>query len=167
MPLFIMRHGEASPALFNSQSTPEQSDRLRPLTSDGRKEVYQHINDQRAHLNNIDEIWASPFMRAQETALIAKNILEKPLTTHNGLHPGGRADHMIEAIQASEKTLLVVSHQPLVGIMVDQLAGAEPGRYRLSTASIAMIDAPIIAAGCGQLKWLHHGANLIQGSASA
>ncbi len=146
MPLYIMRHGDAQ--------LQAASDSLRPLTKTGCEEVAAAVSRKLDELMLVDEIWVSPLVRAQQTAQIVNEKLNKPLVTQTWLHPGGSVSQVIESIQATSKTLLLVSHQPLVGILVDTLTGADPGRYRLTTSSIARIDADIYAASCGNLCWL-------------
>jgi phosphohistidine phosphatase SixA len=147
MLVFIMRHGEAAAGA--------DSDSARELTDQGSKDVGDMITQYQSELDAVDEIWASPYIRAQQTANIAKDILGKPLQTQAWLTPTDSIDNVLGALRKAEKTILLVSHQPLVGTLVDRFADLEPGRYRMGTSAIACIETEFIAYGCGELRWLH------------
>lgn len=148
MIVFIMRHGEAS--------IGADSDAARELTDDGRRDVATMIKRYHNALGQVDEIWVSSYSRAQQTAKIAAESLNKPLLTQEWLTPTGSTDNVVDALRESGKTVLIVSHQPLVGTLVDRLADLEPGRYRMSTSAIACIETEVMLYGCGDLRWLHH-----------
>jgi len=107
-------------------------------------------------LSSVDVIWASPYIRAQQTAELVASHLPRPVITQAFLPPNGCPDHVVSVLMGhSEQTVLIVSHQPLVGILVDQLAGLEPGRYRMGTGALAYLTTDIYANGCCDLQWLH------------
>ena len=148
MRLFIMRHGEAA--------VGADADAQRELTPEGREDIQWMANHYQAELAIIDEIWVSPYLRAQQTASIVADTLNKPVITQEWLTPTDNPDHFVDALREIDKTILIVSHQPMVGTLVDRLADLEPGRYRMGTGSLACIDLELIAYRCGELKWLHH-----------
>ncbi|MGH1487626.1 MAG: phosphohistidine phosphatase SixA [Cellvibrionaceae bacterium] len=145
--VFIMRHGEAAAGA--------DSDAARELTDSGRQDVMDMIERCQAELANIDEIWASPYVRAQQTAMIAADKLGKSLVTQNWLTPTDNTDNVLTSLREAEKTILLVSHQPLVGTLVDRFADLEPGRYRMGTSAIACVETEFLVYGCGELRWLH------------
>lgn len=147
MLIFIMRHGEAMAGAV--------TDADRELTHIGREDVSNMINKYKDELRGIDEVWTSPYTRAQQTADIVRGILHKPIVTQDWLVPTNNPDKTMDVLREKKKTILLVSHQPLVGTLVDRIVGLEPGRYRMGTASIACVEAELMTYGCGELLWLH------------
>ena len=54
------------------------------------------------------------------------------------------------------QSIALVSHQPLVGTLIDDLGGFECGRYRMGTAALASLSCDPMAALCCTLDWLIH-----------
>lgn len=147
-----MRHGEAESAA--------ESDAQRQLTPSGREDIAQMAESYKAELSQVDVIWASPYIRAQQTAQLMSDYLSVPVITQPFLPPNGNPIDVLDALEAHrQQTVLMVSHQPLVGILVDGLAALEPGRYRMGTGSLAYISTDIYANGCCELQWLHQPAS--------
>ncbi len=143
-----MRHGEA---VANAET-----DAQRELTLQGREDIAQMAVSYGQQLANVDEIWASPYIRAQQTADIMAAHLKKTVSTHQVLSPGGAPADVLQALeQCQNQTILIVSHQPLVGVLVDGLADLEPGRYRMGTGALAALKTDVYANGCCELSWLY------------
>jgi len=149
MKLFLMRHGEAELAARN--------DSQRCLTDSGCEDVRQMAERHRQELAAVDALWVSPYVRAQQTADIVSDVLGtlNSRETQPLLKPSSDPNAVFKALEGKEQTLLLVTHQPLVGTLVDLLAGLEPGSHRLGTAALACIEADVMARGCGELCWLH------------
>ena len=136
MNIYIMRHGQAE------MIAP--SDAARPLTDIGKKQsakMAEHI----ARKNVIfDAVLVSPYLRAQQTFETVSSFFPKieNKQTIKALTPGGSARKSVNEILALQamriKTLLIVSHLPLVGYMVGELAPAA-GVPSFSTSSVAHI----------------------------
>jgi len=147
-----MRHGESE--------CQADHDSLRELTPEGRMDIAQMATDYHEALQQVDVIWASPYVRAQQTAEIMSEHLSVPVITHNFLPPHGNPNDIVDALESQrQQTVLIVSHQPLIGILVDNLAGLEPGRYRMGTGALAYLSTDIFANGCCELEWLHQPSN--------
>ena len=145
--IFIMRHGEAEAVA--------ETDLLRELTPSGQQDILQMVADNADDLALVDTLWVSPYMRAQQTAQLVATQLPKPIQTQTFLTPAGNPKDVISALaEHSDQTILIVSHQPLIGTVVDNLAGLEPGRYRMGTGALAYIQTDIYASACGELQWL-------------
>jgi len=148
-----MRHGEAQ--------TSADTDAQRELTAQGIEDIEQMAADYASELQAVDVIWASPYVRTQQTAKIVANRLSKPVVTQSFLPPSGNPIDTLAALETHRnRTVLIVSHQPLVGILVDGLAGLEPGRYRMGTGALAHLTTQVYANGCCELKWLHQPASI-------
>jgi phosphohistidine phosphatase SixA len=151
--VFIMRHGEAQ--------AKAETDTQRELAQQGREDIVQMAADYASALESIDVIWASPYVRTQQTAKLLAEQLGKSVITQSFLQPSGNPIDTLSALEAdSENTVLIVSHQPLVGILVDGLAGLEPGRYRMGTGALACVTTQAYANGCCDLEWLHQPASV-------
>jgi phosphohistidine phosphatase SixA len=145
--LFVLRHGEAEFHLG--------SDASRPLTLRGMAETRAILTASLAELRQVTAIYASPLRRAQQTAAIAAELLGLPVHTLELLSPDGNPQEVMALCeQQTQQTLLLVSHQPLVGHLLDTLAGLEPGRQLMGTSALACLAADVLAPGCADLRWL-------------
>lgn len=148
MKVFLLRHGEAEDY--------RDSDAGRNLTARGIVETEAILSRKAEELKGVHSIWASPYVRAQQTAeLVKKHLPELPIHTTELLVPDASPQRLAKALELSETdSLVLVTHQPLVGTFLDWLAGLEAGRYRLGTSALASIDAEFISADCGELNWV-------------
>lgn len=148
MKLFIMRHGEASPYA--------ERDSLRELTDFGRKQVDKVAKKSLQDLQCVEQVWVSPYVRAQQTAdIVLSHLKETPVRTHPGITPDGHSQFILEEIAALQvQNLLLVSHMPLVGDLVNGLCAKPNGYYSMATAALASIECDVLAMGCCDLKWL-------------
>lgn len=147
MRTFILRHGEAQ--LFANRD----ADRM--LTAIGRQQTIDILTASAAELRSVTRIVASPYVRAQQTAALAAELLALPVATSPLLVPEGELMAVAGLLESrAGETLLLVSHQPLVGNLVNWFCGLEPGRHRMGTSALACIDAEIVAGSCGELRWL-------------
>ncbi|WP_156886225.1 phosphohistidine phosphatase SixA [Halomonas sp. GT] len=148
--MLIMRHGEAASGF---------PDHARPLTQRGEQEA-----DTMAHWLSLrikqDElpcptIYASPFLRAQQTAQQICDALGAPLNTLAFITPEDSPSDVIDWLlnQSADAPIMLVSHMPLVGELVGLLVEGVPSQgVGFPTAAIAELEAEVWAAGCGQLK---------------
>ncbi|WP_433736672.1 phosphohistidine phosphatase SixA [Pseudomonas putida] len=146
MKLWVLRHGEAVP----HGSTPHDSER--ELTANGREEVL------RAAANLVGQpltaIYASPYMRAQQTAHLVKDALgfEPEIRTVEWLTPDFDPDRVTDQLK-SVSNVLLVSHNPLVGNLISYLqhgAGHPPERVR--TAGLAELENNELLIGAMKLN---------------
>ncbi|MBB3059518.1 phosphohistidine phosphatase SixA [Microbulbifer rhizosphaerae] len=148
MQLLILRHGEAEPMVVADDS--------RQLTERGRAQVSRICELRAEELEQVRAIWASPFVRTQQTAEIVAESLGLPVITEPLLIGGTPPQRVIDALgQAKSFPLLLVSHQPLVGRLVNGLCGSDDAHF-LDTASLACLQSEVWATGCAELEWLQH-----------
>lgn len=155
MTIFILRHGQAE-----AQIT---TDDARRLTDKGRNDTARIVQ---AHIADMPlaQIWASPLVRAQQTAEIAASYFPRlKIQTTDLLVPEANPRALMNWLQelnaqidGSDQSVLLVSHQPLVGALVNLLCGKPGDYYPMGTSSLAAIHAQVIAAGLGDLLWLDH-----------
>lgn len=146
MRLFIGRHGQAS---FDAES-----DRVRPLTSIGVSETQALRDKYSEELKQVQAIWASDLKRANETACIYADKLGLEIETKNFLSPDCEASRVLNKLQdtAPDASLLIVSHQPLVGELVSLLCeGNIYAAHPYATSEIVVVDCDIAAPGMGAI----------------
>lgn len=154
MQLFILRHGQAE-----MQRT---TDEARQLTAKGRNDVALSIAHSLKDLMGVNQLWASPLVRAQQTATIARDLLadagvQLSIHTTDLLTPEANCSALFEALQNSRaNSILLASHMPLVGNLLDVLCGTKSGFHSMNTSSLACVDCEIAAPGLGTLRWLRH-----------
>ena len=150
MKVFIMRHGEAQ--AFAA------SDSQRPLTARGEKESEQMAQWLANHFPEVDTVWVSPYLRAQQTwKAVSQSITPlQSVDTIDDITPHGHESDVASFIQAtaavnSLKSLLIISHLPLVGYLSAELVpGLMPAMF--ATSSIAGIEYDTESA-TGTLLW--------------
>ncbi|TVZ39525.1 phosphohistidine phosphatase SixA [Alteromonadaceae bacterium 2753L.S.0a.02] len=153
MKLFILRHGEAEFSLT--------SDFDRELTSQGRTQVTAITLEAAQELRQVEHIYVSPLVRAQQTAVLVKSqIGDRPTSTVSWLTPDTATPSAISELAEipcdQANAVLLVSHLPFVADFVDGLCGNPIGTSRFATASMALLETDIIAAGCADVIWMKH-----------
>nr|WP_262372846.1 phosphohistidine phosphatase SixA [Pseudomonas sp. WS 5013] len=145
----MLRHGEAE--------ARARSDAERPLTERGRKEVRRCA--ERLRGRPLQYILASPYLRAQQTAEIVREVLglALPLTTVDWATPDDSPREAANRLDSYPGHCLLVSHNPLLG----QLAGfLQHGHLQepllLRTASLVELDGAAAIPGLMQLAGLYH-----------
>lgn len=138
MQLFIMRHGQA-----NQYGAVDAE---RELTEQGFLEASLMAKWLRETEITIDQVFVSPFKRAQQTA---KTVYEDAQLncsskTLDFITPSGSAmavHDYIDGVVSMEKlgSVLIVSHMPLVSYLVEQLTHDKQSPI-FQTAAIAHIE---------------------------
>lgn len=139
MKLWILRHGEAE--------GHARTDAERNLTEHGRGEVLRSA----AHLigQPLSAIIASPYVRAQQTAQLVREALgfEPEIRTVAWLTPDGNPLQVLQQLD-NDDTVLLVSHQPLVGSLISFLQhGHQRQPQPMFTASLAELEGDFPLAG--------------------
>jgi phosphohistidine phosphatase len=154
MQLYILRHGQAE-----SQIT---TDEARKLTLKGKADVATALKSSADDLESVQIIWVSSLVRAQQTAQIAHSFLTQQganlgLKTTDLIVPEADPYVFFKALQDAQlESILIVSHQPFVGQIIDLLCGSYNGFHPMNTSSLACVDCERVAAKMGNLRWLRH-----------
>lgn len=154
MDIFMLRHGCAEPAA--------NRDRDRRLTAEGREELHRVLSSCRDQLTGISRVLASPYVRAQQSCDIAMTYLPTLSAEHRQmvdfLVPGSNPQRALDWLsrQPQDLQVLFVTHQPLVGTLLDELCGFESGRYRMGTAALAALRLQDVGRGMAEFLWLKH-----------
>lgn len=150
MLLLVMRHGRAEPY--------SKSDETRALTDEGREDVAAVCKERASELAQVKTIWASPFVRTRQTAKIVAETFEREVEIQELLTGDTPLDELLDALAAADEDifpLLLVSHQPLVGSLVNGLCGTGD-EHPMGTSSLACLSADVWARDCAELEWLQH-----------
>jgi phosphohistidine phosphatase len=150
MKLWVLRHGEAVP----HGSRPHDSER--ELTDHGRKEVLRSAEQLMGQ--PLTAIYASPYLRAQETAHLVREVLgfEPEIRTVEWLTPDTEPDKVAEQL-VSVSNVLLVSHNPLVGHLLSYLQhGAGYPPEKVSTAGLAELNGDELLIGSMKLDSIKH-----------
>ena len=147
MDLFFLRHGEAEPRAA--------SDVERRLTPAGESDVLGVIESRRAELATVELIVTSPYRRALQTAKIAAQALDfdRELLVTEQLEPGADPQslfHFIDALDA--KSILLVTHQPLVGHVLSLLSG-DSRWLGTGTANLVALQTEAPVPGFADVCW--------------
>ena len=147
MKLIIMRHGEASWA--------SATDFDRPLTERGQQEVAKTADALLKKLA-IDQVLASPYLRAQQTGQVVTERFNCPLTTLKSLTPDGQPQKVIEQLP-EQGTILLASHMPMVGRLTGLLCdGVTHSGPEFCTAQAIILNMEFPAAGLASvLEWVN------------
>lgn len=157
MTIYILRHGQAE-----AQIT---TDEARRLTEKGRSDTAKVVGARALDMASLTQIWASPLVRAQQTAIIATHYFPHlSIQTTDLLIPEANPQALLawldelyqQHLQDSNQSILLVSHQPLVGALVNKLCGTPSDYHPMGTSSLAAIRAQVMAADMGDLLWLDH-----------
>ena len=150
--LYIVRHGEAEPIV--------KQDELRELTEHGRWEAKRTAMWLNTQVNQFNQVYVSPYIRAQQTKDIILDYGPKGLKQEvlHELIPEGNAHSAMDYILAKvEKPLAdedvhvpCVSHMPLVSYLIGELTTYTP---IMATAGVAQIKVDL-DKWSGQLKAL-------------
>ncbi|MBB5209828.1 phosphohistidine phosphatase SixA [Microbulbifer hydrolyticus] len=150
MLLFVMRHGHAEPF--------SKSDETRALTDEGREEVAAICKERASELAQVKTIWASPFVRTRQTAKIVAQTFGREVEVQELLTGDTSVSVLLDALAEVDESvfpLMLVSHQPLVGSLVNGLCGSGD-EHPMGTASLACLRADVWARDCAELEWLQH-----------
>ncbi|HTX90176.1 MAG TPA: phosphohistidine phosphatase SixA [Anaerolineales bacterium] len=163
MKLYLLRHANA--AERNAGEYPDDS--LRPLTSAGCRKMTRIARALEKMDLKVDLILSSPFLRARETAEIARKTLQldrDQLVLTDRLLPSGSAKRLIEEIRGKYPldNLLLVGHEPDLSELVSLLLMGEPSPLiTLKKGGICCLSVDELVAGkCATLEWLINPAQL-------
>ncbi|MDB5993646.1 MAG: phosphohistidine phosphatase SixA [Pseudomonas sp.] len=149
MKLWVLRHGEAEP--YGSRPDSE-----RALTPHGREEALRSAAELIGQ--PITAIYASPYLRAQQTAELVREALgfQPDIRTVEWLTPDNRPQAVAEQLVSVDYALLV-SHNPLVGNLLGYLQhGHVQQPEAVKTAGLAELEGDLPLAGAMKLNGIKH-----------
>lgn len=148
MEIYVMRHGQAK--------MMAKSDSQRELTRSGITQVKKMAKKLSLTIDAFDYTLVSPFIRAQQTMKKVGTIIPQlgKIVTLDELTPSGDVGSVKALLGELEEDsrILIVSHLPLVGYMVEALVPGA-GAPIFATSAIAHIRSE---QGDGTLISLEH-----------
>lgn len=153
MEIYLLRHGIAE----EQRAGARDSDRA--LTAEGKKRLREVLQLAKTAGANPELILTSPYRRARETAQIAADVLgaKQPLISAEVLTPMGDVrDAWSEIrIHGSVHSLLVSSHEPLVGLLSGYLLNSPQLAIDVKKGSLIRVDVDSFGVQPrGVLKWM-------------
>ncbi|HMF08679.1 MAG TPA: phosphohistidine phosphatase SixA [Thermoanaerobaculia bacterium] len=138
MELWLLRHAVAEERASSGR------DEDRELTPDGIKRA-EGVARGLARLDpGIDLVLTSPLRRARQTAEPAVKALslEKSFRQTQALEPGREPDEILEEVEAGDhEAVLLVGHQPHLGILLGRLVGGTSGlEIPMKKAAVARVE---------------------------
>lgn len=129
MDLILWRHAEAADGV---------PDLTRPLTARGKKQAQQVGKWLRARLPAHTRILVSPARRALQTA----QALTEEFAVVRELAPGADAAALLAAAgwPESKSAVLIVGHQPALGLVASMLIAGEPMPWSIKKGAIWWIS---------------------------
>ena len=154
MRLLIMRHGEAESAF-----SLDRSDAERRLTERGHLQARQAGRVLAEAGFAPSQLWASPYQRTQQTAAdVIASFPGLQAKTNEALVPDNRPAGVLDQLaEYNTDSLMLVSHQPLVSLLVAKLTGQDQYRVpSMAPASMVLLEAEHLLPGCCEIVWHRH-----------
>lgn len=153
MQIYLLRHGLAEEARAG------KPDSDRPLTGEGTKRLKEVLKRAKVAGVKPTVILTSPYVRARQTAELAAQNLGYPdeLVPTSKLVPMGHPVETWGEIRTlqGEQAVLLVGHEPQMGMLTGFLLGAPQLRVDFKQGSMVRIDmADLGVVPRGVLKWM-------------
>lgn len=152
MHLVLLRHGIAVDR--GDPACPVDNDR--PLSAKGRRRTAAACRGLAAMDVAPGRIYASPLLRAQETAAIAAERLGRPRVRTTDVLRGGTHPGLLFELLAGlkQREVLVIGHAPHLDLVLAQALRSGQGQLeKLKKAGAARVAFERVAAGSGRLEW--------------
>jgi phosphohistidine phosphatase len=151
--IYLLRHGIAANA------KPGQPDSGRALTEEGGEKLRRVLDRAREAGAKPGAILSSPYLRALETAQIAKDALrfEGGIERVDALVPDGSPHDVWDEIRArkSEDAILLAGHEPLMSSLAAFLLGCPALEVEFRKAALMRLDCERFGAQPrARLKWM-------------
>jgi phosphohistidine phosphatase len=153
MEIYLFRHGIAE------DGKPGRSDSARELTDEGREKTAEVVRLALKCGVRPTMILTSPYVRARQTATIAAEELgyHGPVLAAEALVPHSSPEDVWKEIRdhANETSVLLASHEPLLGRTVAFLLNSPNLQVEMKKAAMVRIDVELLrAAPHGILRWM-------------
>jgi phosphohistidine phosphatase len=128
MDLILWRHAEAVPI------EEGLTDAERPLTQRGERQAARMAQWLERQLPDGAKVLCSPTVRTQQTVL----PLGRKFKLRDEISPQGTVEHALELAQwpSAKSTMVMVSHQPLIGQLVSHLLGLPSHEMMIKKGSV-------------------------------
>lgn len=147
MQIILIRHGKAE-----HQTT---TDANRSLTAEGESQAQQTAAWLVNHGYQLDALFVSPYVRAQQTAVHLSQSLDVPITTSELIKPDSELLATVKWLEQldlpEDAVIALVCHMPIVGRLASFLIDGDVNQgqaFHLAQAKV--IELSVLAAGLGQ-----------------
>ncbi len=138
---YLVRHGIAE------ERSLERPDGERALTAEGVRKMRQAVDGLRRLDVQSRAIWSSPLCRARETAsLLAAGLGIESSFICAALTPESDQTVLVTALQTAPDPLMLVGHQPDLGLLASRLLTGHP----------SAVDLPFKKGGVACITWQGH-----------
>ena len=146
MNLYILRHADAD--------TEAATDAARTLSEKGEEQARKVAQFCRTHGIQPEVIFASPLIRAQQTAKPVGKELNVAITTARWLACGATPERILAELAVLENVpaVMLVGHEPDLGNLIAHLLGAASGSIHVRKASLTLIEVLLPRKGGGRLE---------------
>ena len=150
MLICVMRHGDAEAYKGDS------GDAGRELTALGHSENKRVAEQLQLRQATFQNIWVSPYKRAQQTALDVLGYFPGlRCEEHACLTPESNPESLLRQLDTlSQGSILLIGHNPLVSRFVALLTEGGPSVERyLGTSHLVAIETELVAPACGVIQY--------------
>lgn len=140
MKLYLIRHGAAEAGAPNDAS--------RNLSVRGESQAIGAANWLAGNIKGPVSIWASPYLRTQQTAAPIAKALGANVVSHECLQPEMTPQKVVDELCREQQDIVLVTHLPLVGRLASLLIGGVILDQPWSPAEIWQLEGDVFAAGC-------------------
>lgn len=140
MELYLVRHGLAEPG--------DPYDQSRLLTERGAAQAAGAARWIKQQLAGSAQVWASPYVRTQQTAQPIAELLDCDLVSHSCLEPDQTAQKVVDDLSSQSGNIVLVTHLPLVGRLASLLIDGQVMDQPWSPAEVWKLNGDVFAAGC-------------------
>lgn len=147
MQLYILRHADAD--------TDAATDDARTLSEKGEEQAREVARFCRRQGIQPGVIFASPLIRAQQTAKPVAKELGMDVTTVRWLACGAKPEGILGELSATTDAaaVMLVGHEPDLGNLIAHLLGAANGSIHVRKASLTAIEVLMPRKGGGRLDF--------------
>jgi phosphohistidine phosphatase len=152
--LDVLRHGEALPPGIDG-------DAVRPLSPAGQRALRRLAGELSTRAWRPERVFSSPLRRALETSYIVVDSIPCRVETLEALRPDGEPMEVLRALEEAEALdghVLLIGHQPLLGLLVAWLTGAQEPGFHPATLLRIECDGGL-RRGSGRLTLALHPAS--------
>ena len=144
MQLYILRHADAD--------TEAATDSARTLSEKGEEQARKVAQFCRGNGIQPEVIFASPLIRAQQTAKPVAKELRVEVTTARWLACGAKPEAILAEI-GDARAVMLVGHEPDLGNLIAHLLGAASGSIHVRKASLTFVEVLLPRRGGGRLEF--------------
>lgn len=140
MKLYLLRHGEAEAYSL--------TDAGRELTERGKEHAQMAANWLAKVIDGPVSLWASPYLRTQQTAQPIADALSIEINDHQCLTPEMTPQKVVDELITEDKNIILVTHLPLVGRLASLLMEGNVFDQPWSATEVWELQGDVYAPGC-------------------